>query len=199
MNQYAADQIALVATLTQERKRSRRWKLLTGLVVVAAVAHQLSASVSLPQPLKRGVAAVQKAAVQAAPAATPVQPPAAQSELTPTQRVVPSAEDRRREAAAAARAWRRYDAEVLRMQQRQNPPPVPQRSVPQPAPQPERQPQRGVSLGSLLMTAAQAARVAEQIERGRFSPARELNRAARRMEREERRRRREERRLQRRW
>ena len=203
MNQYAADQIALVATLTQARKRTRRWKLLASLVVVGAVAHQFSTSVRLPQPIKRGVAAVQQAVVQPAPIAKPVQPAAVKPEPKPVQpatSVQPSAEDRHREAAAAARARQRYQAAVRQMQPRPDPPPVPQRIVqpqrivPQPAPPPARQPQRGVGLGTVLTTAAQAARIAEQIERGRFSPSRELNRAARRMEREERRRQRAERR-----
>ena len=204
MNQYAADQIALVATLTQARKRTRRWKLIAGCVVVAAVAHQFSGSVQVPPAVTQGVARLQQAAVQVAPAATPVQQPAAQSEPMPTQRVVPSAEDRRREAAAAARARRRYDAAVRRMQ----PPPAPQ--PPQRGAQPERvvppssrpspsQPGQGMGLGTILTTAAQAARVAEQIERGRFSPSRELTRAARRAERAERRRQRAERRRTGQW
>lgn len=202
MNQYAAAQIALAATLTQARKRTRRWKLLVGLVVVGAVAHQFSPSVRLPQPVKRGVAAVQQVVVQPAPIAKPVQPAAVKPKPKPVQpatSVQPSAEDRRREAAAAARAQQRYQAEVRQMQPRHDPPPVPQRIVPQPAPQPERQPQRGVGLGTVLTTAAQAARIAEQIERGRFNPSRELQRAARRMEREERRRQRAERRRARQW
>lgn len=200
MNQYAAAQIALAATLTQARKRTRRWKLLASLVVVGAVAHQFSPSVRLPQPVKRGVVAVQQV-VQAAPAAKPV---TVKSEPRPIKQVKPSAEDRRREAAAAARARRRYEAEVRRTQQ----PPVP--PTPQRVEQPERvaprqtqrlphEPQRGVSLGTVLMTAAQAARVAEQIERGRFDPSRELQRAARRAERAERRRHRAERRRERWW
>ena len=204
MNQYAADQIALVATLTQVRTRTRRWKLIAGCVVVAAVAHQFSGSVQVPPAVTQGVARLQQAAVQVAPAAPPVQQPAAQSEPMPTQRVVPSAEDRRREAAAAARARRRYDAEVRRMEQ----PPAPQ--PPQRGAQPERivppssrpnpaQPGRGVGLGTILTTAAQAAHVAEQIERGRFSPSRELTRAARRAERAERRRQRAERRRTGQW
>ena len=198
MNQYAADQIALVATLTQARKRTRRWKLIAGCVVVASVAHQFSGSIQMPPAVTQGVVRLQQAAVPAAPAATPVQQPAAQSELTPTQRVVPSAEDRRREAAAAARARRRYDTEMRRMQ----PPPAPQ--PPQRIAQPERivppssrpspsHPGQGMGLGTILTTAAQAARVAEQIERGRFSPSRELTRAARQAERAERRRQRAER------
>ena len=186
MNQYAAEQIAVAATLTQTRKRTRRWKWIAGLVVVAAVAHQFSASVSLPTLLTRGLADVQRA----------VQPaiPTAKSEpAQPATSVQPTAEDRRREAAAAARARRRYEAEVRRMQ----PPPAPQparrvtqpeRIVSQPPPQPPPQSERGVGLATVFMTAAQAARVAEQIERGRFTPSRELDRAARRMEREERRR-----------
>ena len=204
MNQYAADQIALVATLTQARKRTRRWKFIAGCVVVAAVAHQFSGSVQVPPTVTQGVVRLQQTAVQAAPAATPVQQPAAQSEPTPTQRVVPTAEDRRREAAAAARARRRFEAEERRMQ----PPPAPQpservaqpeRIVP-PSSRPHPSPPRpGVGLGTVLMTAAQAARVAEQIERGRFSPSRELNRAARRLERAERRRQRAERRRMGQW
>ena len=204
MNQYAADQIALVATLTQARKRTRRWKLIAGCVVVAAVAHQFSGSVQVPPAVTQGVVRLQQAAVQVAQAATPVQQPAAQSEPMPTQRVVPSAEDRRREAAVAARARRRYDAAVRRMQQ----PPAPQ--PPQRDAQPERvvppssrpspsQPGQGMGLGTILTTAAQAARVAEQIERGRFSPSRELTRAARRAERAERRRQRAERRRTGQW
>ena len=185
MNQYAAEQIAVAATLTQTRTRTRRWKLIAGLVVVAAVAHQFSASVSLPTPLKRGLADVQRAVQPASPAAKsePAQP------TQPATSAQPTAEDRRREAAAAARARRRYEVEVRRMQ----PPPAPQpaRRVTQPErviPQPPPQSERGVGLATVFMTAAQAARVAEQIERGRFSPSRELDRAARRMEREERRR-----------
>lgn len=209
MNQYAADQIAAVAALTQERKRARRWKCLAGLVVLVALAHQFSASVSLPPPLTRGAADVQRAVQPAVPTAKPVyQPSAAQSEPVqppqPATSVEPTAEDRRREAAAAGRARKRYEEAVRSRQPR----PVPQ--PPQRVAQPERivpplsrpvpsQPQRAVGLATVLMTAAQAARVAEQIERGRFNPSRELDRAARRMEREERRRRREERRLQRRW
>ena len=204
MNQYAADQIALVATLTQARKRTRRWKWIAGCVVVAAVAHQFSGSVQVPPAVTQGVVRLQQEAVQAAPAAKPVQQPAAQSEPTPTQRVVQSAEDRRREAAAAARARRRYDAEERRMQQPPAPQPPqrgtqPERVVrPSPRPSPS-QPGQGVRLGTILTTAAQAARVAEQIERGRFSPSRELTRAARRAERAERRRQRAERRRTGQW
>ena len=192
MNQYAAEQIAVAATLTQARKRTRRWKLIAGLVVVAAVAHQFSASVSLPTPLTRGLADVHEAVQPAVPTAKPVPQPATQP-VQPATSVKPTAEDRRREAAAAARARRRYEAEVRRMQ----PPPAPQpaqrvaqpeRIVSQPPPQPPPQSERGVGLATVFMTAAQAARVAEQIERGRFTPSRELDRAARRMEREERRR-----------
>ena len=203
MNQYAAEQIAVAATLTQARKRTRRWKLLSGLVVGAAVAHQFSASVSLPTPLTRGLADVHEAGQPAASTAKPVQQPALQPAATqpqpvqPRKSVEPTTEDRRREAAAAARARRRYEAELRRMQ----PPPAsqpaqrvaqPERTVPQPPNQPPPQPGRGVGLATVFMTTAQAARVAEQIERGRFTPSRELDRAARRMEREERR-------LQRHW
>ena len=153
MNQYAAAQIALTATLTQARKRTRRWKLLAGLVVVGAVAHQFSTSVRFPQPVKRGVAAVQQVVVQPAPIAKPVQPAAVKPEPKPVQpatSVQPSAEERRREASAAARARQRYQAEVRQMQPRHDPPPVPQRIVPQPAPQPARQPQRGRRVGNRL-------------------------------------------------
>lgn len=196
MNQYAAAQIALAATLTQARKRTRRWKLLAGLVVVGAVAHQVSPSVRLPQPVKRGVAAVQQVVVQAAPAAKPVTvKPAPQ----PIKQVKPSAEDRRREAAAAARARRRYEAEVRRTQQLPVPPTPqrveqPERVAPHQTQRPPHEPQQGVGLATVFMTAAQAARVAEQIERGRFDPSRELQRAARRAERAERRRHRADRR-----
>ena len=200
MNQYAADQIALVATLTQARKRTRRWKLLAGLVVAGAAAHQFSTSVSFSQPVKRGWATVQQVAVQAAPTAKPVQPAPVKPAPQPATPVQPSAEERRREAAAAARARRRYEAEVRRTQQ-PSVPPTPQRVEPpeRDAPRPPREPQRGVGLATVLMTAAQAARVAEQIERGRFDPSRELQRAARRAERAERRRRRAERQHERRW
>ena len=209
MNQYAAEQIALVATLTQARKRTRRWKFIAGCVVVAALAHQFSGSVQVPPAVTQGVVRLQQAAVQVAPTATPVQQPAAaQPEPVPPPRtatsVEPTAEDQRREAAAAARARKRYEAEERRMQQ----PPAPQ--PPQRGAQPERvvppssrpspsQPGQGVGLGTILMTAAQAARVAEQIERGRFSPSRELTRAARRAERAERRRQRAERRRTGQW
>ena len=200
MNQYVAAQIALAATLTQARKRTRRWKLLAGLVVVGAVAHQFSTSVRLPQPVQRGVAAVQQV-VQAAPAAKPV---TVKSKPQPIKQVKPSAEDRRREAAAAARARRRYEAAVRRTQPPPVPPPAqrvvqPERVAPRQTQRPPHEPQQGVGLATVLMTAAQAARVAKQIERGRFDPSRELQRAARRMEREERRRQRAERRRARQW
>ena len=198
MNQYAADQIALVATLTQARKRTRRWKLIASCVVVAAVAHQFSGSVQVPPAVTQGVERLQQAAVQVAPTAPPVQQPAAaQSEPVPPSQpatsVEPTAEDRRRKAAAAARARRRYEAEVRRMQQPAAPQPPqrvaqPERVVPPSSRPSPSQPRQGVGLGTVLMTAAQAARVAEQIERGRFNPSRELNRAARRAERAERRR-----------
>ena len=179
--------------MTQARKRTRRWQWIAGCVVVAAVAHQFSASVSLPTPLTRGLADVQRAVQPAIPAAKsePAQP------TQPATSVQPTAEDRRWEAAAAARARRRYEAEVRRMRQPPAPQPAqrvtqPERVAPRQPQRPPREPQQGVSLGTVLMTAAQAARVAEQIKRGQFTPSRELDRAARRMEREERRR-------QRRW
>ena len=193
MNQYAASAIAGAATLQLSQKRLRRWKVVAGLVVVAALGYQFSDSVRIPQPVKRGVAAMQKAAVQATPAAKPVQQPRVQPPAVKPEPGAQAVEDRRREAAAAARARRRYEAEVRQTPPRLVPQPrqrveQPKRVAPRRTQQTAHRPAQGLSLGTVLMTAAQAARVAEQVKRGRFNPSRELNRAARRIEREERRR-----------
>ena len=147
-----------------------------------------------------GTATVQPAEAQ--PSGRPYSPALAEA---PQDR-----EDRRREAAAAARARRRYQAAIDRRDQpaedhwREDAArarydataprhPQPQR-VEQPRTQPSilsrppyrphRQPSQ---LGALLRSAGQVARTIERAERGRFNLPRELHRAGRMIDRHQRR------------
>ena len=105
MNQHAAEAIAVAATMETARRRTRRWKVVVAVVILAGVGREVSNRVELPRPQVR---AAVKAAQAAAP--QPVQHPRIQQPAAPSQPTTA----RRSEAAAAARAKRRYDAEVRR-------------------------------------------------------------------------------------
>ena len=191
MNQHAAEQIAVAATMETARRRTRRWKVVVAVVILAGVGREVSNRVELPRPQVR-------AAVHAAQAAAPqpVQQPRIQKPGVPSQPTAtrPSAAARRSEAAAAARAKRRYDAEIRRQNRaKERTQRIEQRRTQ--APSASRTPRQsresresGGGLGALLRTAGQVARTAEQIERGRFNLSRELSRAGRTVDRYERRR-----------
>ena len=185
MNQYAAEQIAVAATMETARRRTRRWKVVVAVVILAGVGREVANRVELPRPQVR-------AAVHAAQAAAPqpVQHPRIQQPAVPSQPTTA----RRSEAATAARAKRRYDAAVRRQNRaKERTQRIEQRRTP--APSASRTPRQsresresGGGLGALLRTAGQVARTAEQIERGRFNLSRELSRAGRTVDRYERRR-----------
>ena len=193
MNQHAAEAIAVAATMETARRRTRRWKVVVAVVILAGVGREVANRVELPRPQVR-------AAVHAAQAAAPqpVQHPRIQKPAVPSQPTAtrPSAAARRSAAAAAARAKRRYDAEVRRqnraeergqrIEQRRTQAPSPSRT-PRQSRQSRESRESGGGLGALLRTAGQVARTAEQIERGRFNLSRELSRAGRTVERYERR------------
>ena len=147
--------------------------------------------------------------------AVTVQPTAAQPSSRPHSPAVAEAsqdvEDRRREAAAAARARTRYQAEVRRREtpadtrrreagaararyDAETPRQAQPRRVEQPRTQPPTlsrppyQPRRQPSqLGALLRSAGQVARTIERAERGHFNLPRELHRAGRMIDRHQRR------------
>ena len=160
-------------------------------------------------PLARAVAAlltvgtvtVQPAAAQ--PSSHPYSPAVAE--------VPQDGEARRREAATAARARARYQAELRRRKtaaearrreataararydataprhpqpQRGEPPRTRPSILSRPPDQPRRHPSQ---LGALLRSAGQVARTIERAERGRFHLPRELNRAGRMIDRHQRR------------
>lgn len=149
-------------------RRAKRWRWIAGLLFLAALGREVSTWIERPGEPKSALVKVQAAPPESA------------------------AEARRREGRTAARARQRYAAEVRRMQQAQQPAPVPEVTQPEtrrrrPVRQTVQREQRGVGLGEVLRTAGQIARTAERVERGRFNLSHELTRAGRAVERYERR------------
>ena len=146
--------------------------------------------------------------------AVTVQPTAAQLEHRPGSPALAvsaqDTEDRRREAAAAARARRRYQAAIDRREQpaadrrradaararddataprhpqpqRVEQPRTPPSILSRPPYRPQRQPSQ---LGALFRSAGQVARTIERAKHGRLNLPRELNRAGRMIDRHQRR------------
>jgi len=146
--------------------------------------------------------------------AVTVQPTAAQPEHRPGSPALSVSaqdpEDRRREAAAAARARRRYQAAIDRRDQpaedrrredaarARYDTKAPRHAQPQRVEQPRTQPsilsrppyrphRQPSQLGALLRSAGQVARTIERAERGRLNLPRELHRAGRMIDRHQRR------------
>ena len=80
MNQHAAEAIAVAATMETARRRTRRWKVVVAVVILAGVGREVANRVELPRPQVR-------AAVEAAQAAAPqpVQHPRIQQPAVPSQ------------------------------------------------------------------------------------------------------------------
>ena len=49
MNQHAAEQIAVAATMETARRRTRRWKVVVAVVILAGVGREVANRVELPQ------------------------------------------------------------------------------------------------------------------------------------------------------